>query len=60
MKHKLRIFRGDYIPLWYVECRCGWEPEQGDSGFCGRASHDAALALGIAHQQQEKDVCDCE
>jgi hypothetical protein len=62
MRHKLRIFKGSYIPLWYVECQCGWEPETSSSasGFLGRASHDAALAVGIAHQREEKDGCDCE
>lgn len=61
VRHKLRIFKGRYLALWYVECQCGWEPEESSpSGFLGRAHHDAALAVGIAHQIEEKDGCDCE
>ncbi len=60
MKHKIRVHKGQYnTDLWYVTCRnpdCGdgimtqVDPDDPHSMF-GRTTWDAALAIGIAHQQ---------
>jgi hypothetical protein len=50
MKHKLKIYRGRYFPLWYVECRdCeGWQSKK--EGWFGRPTWREALDAGIYHQ----------
>lgn len=56
MKHKIKIWR-DGIRLWYLECACNWQPDtkaesvKHGGDYYGRDTWDAALALGVAHQQ---------
>lgn len=53
-RHKLRVFRGSQLSLWYVECSCGWRPNPSrSSGFHGRAHWGTALAIGVDHQREE-------
>ena len=53
-KHKLRVFRGNSLSLWYVECSCGWEPDPSPtSGLHGRAHWGTAFAIGVEHQREE-------
>lgn len=69
MRHKLKIngVTGYSAgPLWYVECSCGWDtptkaihPVNGQN-YYGRSTWDAAFALGVAHQKQQKEVCTCD
>lgn len=69
MKHKLKIVAQSgfsFGAMWYVECSCGWEPEFAalhpaiGQNYYGRSTWDAAFALGVAHQKQQKDVCTCD
>lgn len=69
MKHKITIYSvapcGPRSPrLWYANCSCGWEFETrhnyGAFTRWGRPSWDAAFALGVAHQKQQKEVCTCD
>lgn len=69
MRHKLKIHTTpgfSWGPLWYVKCSCGWEPDapainpHNGQRYFGRATWDAAFALGIAHQKQQKEVCTCD
>lgn len=73
MRHKIRVWgrhKGwlnqlPKITLWYVECECGWQIETyhdygNGQSFYGRPSWDLAYALGVAHQKEAKDTCDCE
>jgi len=59
VKHKIRIWSEQMSTCrrWYVRClnedcvdRWGVQPDA--DGFFGRRLWDAALALGIAHQQE--------
>lgn len=69
MKHKIRVGAQQGFSfgiLWYVDCSCGWEPKfaalhpVAGQRYFGRSTWDAALAVGIAHQKQQKEVCTCD
>lgn len=63
VRHKIHVFSGGRLRhaheqlLWYVDCRCGWQPgTRGSNGYYGREHWDTALALGIVHLKEERDA----
>ena len=65
-RHKVKVRGVRRLRLgtfWYVSCGCGWEPitlhEWPDGPRYARQTWDAAFALGVAHQRQMKDECNC-
>lgn len=61
MRHKIRVRSSEMSAgrrLWYASCSCRWEPNTpvayapGEPSFFGRSTFAAALAEGVAHQQQ--------
>lgn len=61
LRHKLTITsvppsRMCGFRRWYVECSCDWQPKAVSevTGLFARATMDAALAVGIAHQKEQQ------
>lgn len=48
--HKLHVLKGSRVPLWYVECDCGWKPDIRDGSF-GRPTWGLAMFAGQNHQR---------
>lgn len=70
MKHKIKVYGVNWrhprrLVLWYVSCTCDWEPRtlwlwpDGERRW-GRPTWDTAFALGVAHQKNVKEACECE